>query len=458
MATYYVGVGGNNLNAGTSWALRRLTLTSIEGLVAASDTVYVGAGVYREALTTVVSGTSGNVITYIADVTGENTDGVGGIVRISGSDNDTTMTRATGIVINGHNLRTFRGFQIDACSAQAAQTGGGANNIFEDCRILNCPVGISQNGAATNFTMRRCIVVGGTGGAFAVSAGSAGGHVIDACVIVGMGANYGNIIYLSSISSVTIRNNLFIGGWNQINADTGTATVTVQNNIFIAAANFALLAINTTMITESYNKFSQCAGNRSNVTVGTGSVDEVWLPLLPLLSAGIAGGASQPGVSHWLMALSEFDARLRATDSGTANADVYGVARLGTTGKRAWGAVDSLPVSRTTTNTYSSSAAALLMSDAGVTQFVVPVTAVSTTFAVRVRRGANYAGTLPQMILRQGATVRTTTDTGSASVYNQLTDTFTPSATPPYVIVELKSNNTATSSAFEVTWDDLVVT
>ena len=48
MTTYYVGSGGSDANAGTSWALRKLTLNGAEDIpVAAGDVVYVGPGVYR---------------------------------------------------------------------------------------------------------------------------------------------------------------------------------------------------------------------------------------------------------------------------------------------------------------------------------------------------------------------------------------------------------------------------
>lgn len=46
MTTYYVGSGGNNANAGTSWSQRKLTLNGVEDIpVAAGDTVYVAPGV-----------------------------------------------------------------------------------------------------------------------------------------------------------------------------------------------------------------------------------------------------------------------------------------------------------------------------------------------------------------------------------------------------------------------------
>jgi len=71
MTIYYVGPGGNDANNGLSWANRKLTLNGAEDVpVAAGDTVYVGPGVYREGLVLDVDGSVGNIITYIADVTG----------------------------------------------------------------------------------------------------------------------------------------------------------------------------------------------------------------------------------------------------------------------------------------------------------------------------------------------------------------------------------------------------
>src|SRR3989304_345197 len=111
MTIYYVGPGGNDANNGLSWANRKLTLNGAEDVpVAAGDTVYVGPGVYREGLVLDVDGSVGNIITYIADVTGQETGGGGGIVRITGRDNDQTATRANAISGVGRDYRTLRGF------------------------------------------------------------------------------------------------------------------------------------------------------------------------------------------------------------------------------------------------------------------------------------------------------------------------------------------------------------
>jgi hypothetical protein len=47
------------------------------------------------------------------------------------------------------------------------------------------------------------------------------------------------------------------------------------------------------------------------------------------------------------------------------------------------------------------------------------------------------------------------TDSGASGQWNQLTATLTPTGKPPYMVVELVSNNTATSGNFKVYFDDL---
>lgn len=140
MTTYYVGKGGNDGNSGLSWASRKLTLNGAEDIpVVAGDVVYVGPGAYRELLILDVDGGIGNEIAYIADVTGENTDQVGGIVRITGSLNDQSASNTHCITGNGRDYRTFRGFFIDTATTTGIRLIGDPTNILiEDCsfRVL----------------------------------------------------------------------------------------------------------------------------------------------------------------------------------------------------------------------------------------------------------------------------------------------------------------------------------
>ena len=90
MATYYVipQVGGaSDSNAGSK-ASPWLTIGKAATTMVAGDTVYVaGDRTYRELVTPTNSGSSGSVISYIADLTGKHT-GYGGSVIISAFDSN----------------------------------------------------------------------------------------------------------------------------------------------------------------------------------------------------------------------------------------------------------------------------------------------------------------------------------------------------------------------------------
>jgi hypothetical protein len=93
------------------------------------------------------------------------------------------------------------------------------------------------------------------------------------------------------------------------------------------------------------------------------------------------------------------------------------------------------------------------MPDAMTYQIIIPITGKRMTFSLEVYREANYAGTNPQMIIRQpGQSPRTETDVGSASQWNALSDEFTPVDSPAWVVLEIRSNNTATSGNYDTFW------
>jgi len=162
MTDRYVGKGGSDGANGLSWANRKLTLNGVEDTpVVAGDTIYVGPGIYRETLTCDVPGTSGNIITYIGDVTGENTDGIGGPVTVCGSDDDIGLAdRTYGIYAASGNgdYRTFRGF-IFRGSTYGLQLIDSDNVIYEDCISVDQPtsflISSGAGQASNNATFRR---------------------------------------------------------------------------------------------------------------------------------------------------------------------------------------------------------------------------------------------------------------------------------------------------------------
>lgn len=287
MTTYYVGPDGNNSNNGTTWALRKLTLNGAEDIpVAAGDTVYVGPGTYRELLTLDVSGTAGNPITYIGDYSGANTNGVGGIVRITGSDDDIAATRANCILNSAtRNYRTFSGFLLNLVTATNYDASSGCtHNIINNCAISCGPTyGIGLRGSATNNNnqITNCLFFGQSGTTATIFLSHSAqvddsSNLINNCIFIG---RFTSGLHIAKIGGITIKNSTFIGQGpitstgciHTSNALTGGQTITVNNCIF-TASGIALIGQSTADITEDYNSFFSCGTNRTNTNTGANSL------------------------------------------------------------------------------------------------------------------------------------------------------------------------------------------
>jgi hypothetical protein len=459
MTTYYVGPGGNDGNAGTSWALRKLTLNGAEDIpVVASDQVIVGPGTYREDLVIDVSGGAGTEIVYIADVTGENTDGVGGVVRISGSDNDTTVARGNCISASGRNYRTFRGFLMDFSSGAAIDLAGSCTNwLIEECAFgTTGSSAVYCTGNSTSaIDMDRCVVFGldsFTGGFyFNLTADDVASTVTDTVFM----ANQGYGIVSTNAGGITGRNCSFIGtdtGVRVINALAGTATAVNVENSILFGHEYAFRAAVLGDLTEDYNCVYNNAVARTNVAVGGNSNAYAPLFALPVLHSGAsqAGGFRLP---WWWGELSEFSQIARIAGNSESSVDLRGMTRPATSAKKSWGAIQYQDIERETSIVYAGSVS-LKMADASRMQLFQAHEGNQITVSVQCYREADYAGTNPQMIIRQpGQSDRTTTDAGSAESWNVLTDTFTPASAPGYVVVELVSNNTAAAGNYAAFFD-----
>ena len=464
MTDYFVGIGGNDGNDGPTWAQRFLTLNAAEDEpVVANDTVYVGPGVYREMLTCDVSGSSGQPITYIGDVSGENTDGVGGIVRVTGSDDDQSGTRTACIYANAKSYRTFRGFALDMATNKLIWTVTSCDNwIIEDCYFGDqdddSHQGIYLNCASDNlFTVRRCIFINPGYSIYIYNASDISvnaSSIIENCLILGGVTNVGNGIYSNNVDSFTVKNCLVRDRNYGIRVSSFTVSNNIDvNNCLIANCLYALYASVSGEIIENYNSIPLSNTTpRTNVNVGGSSNTYPALFEMPVLLDTFTQYPWKFGE------LSEWSELRGIAGSSEASDDLYGADRPATSSKKSWGAVQYKPGERETTTTYDSSAASIKLADAGRHQMYIPVTAASTTIAVYCYREANYAGTNPQMIIRQpGQAAETTTDAAAASQWNELSDTITPDAGTDYVIVELVSNNTATSGSYASFFDALSV-
>ena len=462
MATRYVGIGGNDGNSGLTWALRKLTLNGAEDTpVVANDLVYVGPGVYREMLTVDVSGGAGTEIVYVADVTGEHTDEVGGIVRITGSDDDQSTNRNYCITGASKDYRTFRGFRIDLSASHGIYNNSGSNWLVEDCHFSETEGdGARYIGAdILDCTFRRCMFLGCSSAQSSlrmthVATVDDTGNVIENCVFAG--TYYG--MYVERLGGIAVRNCLF-ANIRAYAIRIGQAlavgqTLDLTNSILTSSASGLLSAVLGDLV-EDYNTFFGNATDRTAVNVGANSETYPALLISPILHAGVSqiSGFKFP---WWYPELSEWSQVQAITGNDERTEELRGIARPVTASKNSWGPCQFFDMERETT-TKRTGSVSMAIRDAGRHQIFVPVTATSTTIKVYVYREANYAGNLPQMIIKQpGQADDVTTDTLAHSQWNLLTTTLTPAADPPYVVVELVSRNT-NGAADEVFFDDLDV-
>lgn len=456
MTVRYVGPGGSDANSGLTWALRKLTLNGVEDTpVVAGDIVHVAPGVYRELLTVDVSGSAGNPVEYISDVSGRNTDGVGGVVRITGSDNDIAAVRANCIGAGSKNYRTFVGFSFDITSnLELALSASCSNWIMQDCYFAGLDANVSNvqiGGTGTSHIFRRCVFAGARSSGLIFTHTSVvdnAGHLVENCLFF---AAIVAGVQIVRIGGITVRNCAFLqcvnAGVRVSTALTVGQTIVVNNCIF-AWCTTAISATVTGEIIEDYNTIWGSATARSNVAAGANS--QVYPPLFnpQLLLAGLL----LPNMP--LFGLSEWSPLRRIVGSGVAADDLYGITRPATAAKNSWGPLQFADVSREVT-TVRTGAASLKLADAGEHHIFVPTTNISTVFSVYVQWEVDYAGTKPQLIIKQpGQTDVVVTATGASGTWELLTTTLTPAASPGYVVAVFRSNNTAAATNFDTFFDD----
>ena len=170
-------IDGSDSNDGLSAANAKASVAAAEAVAtSAGDKVHVrcGTGVntpyIRATLTCSNSGSSGNHIIWEADNAGVHWKG-GGRVIWSGSDDDDAFTRGLCIDHNGHDYRTFRGFQFENVSNNDTidTTSTETDWTIERCVFLVAdrrPFRLN----ATNTIFRNCWVLSSLGCEFGEAA------------------------------------------------------------------------------------------------------------------------------------------------------------------------------------------------------------------------------------------------------------------------------------------------
>ena len=230
-------------------------------------------------LTCGVSGTAGNPIEYRGDYAGAVWAG-GGVVRITGSNDDKTASRNGCIFAANASYRTFRGFALDSSSGTTSPLGAsnGSDWTVEEC-VFQATLGFTlcsfAGAAQARHAIRRCVFLGHIGVNNSITLAHSAtlndvGHVVEQCLFVGRG---GSCISIQRVGGVTVRNCTFIGGLAGVRVEAALAAgqVATVNNCVIWQCGVGLQATTTGELVEDYNSLSANGMARSNVNVGANS-------------------------------------------------------------------------------------------------------------------------------------------------------------------------------------------
>lgn len=352
MANIYVGPTSAGLADGTSWANRYGSLNAAEDRpIQAGDTVWVGPGVYRETLTCDVSGAAGSPITYAGDYTGANTDGVGGVVRITGSNDDRTAARASCIIASGRDYRTFSGFMLDTCTSHLLSIAApGANCIIQRCYFTAPVPGAAAINAVnsagtpdTALTVQSCVFLGGGNGvSFTNTNALVSTNLVQNCLFVGLAATSAGAargVGINRVGGGTVKNCLFLGCAQAVQigvALPGGYTAWAVNNCAIwgCATGFAATALGE--LIEDYNNVYGATTARSNVAVGANS-----LAYPPLFDSRWFFELVNAGRMLSPFDLASYSQLVNVAGTSPTATDMRGTAAIG--GQREWGALEYDP-------------------------------------------------------------------------------------------------------------------
>jgi len=465
MTTYYVGKGGSDVADGLSWANRRLTIDaceSVSGGLDPGDLVIVGPGTYRDSLNPSISneGTAGNLIWYEGDPTGKRTDGVGGAVIITGSDDDLVGNRAQCIDNSQCDYRGYKNFTLTGTDFGDEMILIIESNgvVVEDCVFdflerLSYGVHVENpNMDNVLFEVRRCYFVARGSPCYGVRCyDSATERPVHANSIVENCFFFNTGLDMNRMYNLTVKNNTFIGeNITYVNVSVGNKSY-LYNNLFVDS-RISGSGTHSDYMEEDYGVYSgPFADDGPSPTASGVNTDIQPINLIPpLLLNEFVLPFNIPVLAPWNTV-----AYLGCGQSPPSE-DMYGVNRPTADSKKTRGAIQYSAPERETTTVYTGSEASIKFADAMYHQIFIPITGSNMRVRARVYREANYTGTNPSIAIKQyGKGDIILVDTGSASTWNLLEIKFKPDDLPPFVMLELRSDNTATSGSYAVYFDAL---
>jgi len=482
MATWYVRKTGSNSSAGTSAGAAWLTighaLASGSG-VAAGDSIYIGAGVYRETDTVAISGSSGGgSINIIGDVDGAKTSDAGEVRWTAYTTNDTTAPASSVLLALGS--QSYLAFSlltmVGGAGSTTMLTASGSTNIsFTDCTFLDAAT--PGNGswtltavaaAATSWTIDRCTFFSTkqyTTIAITLPTTNIGSADYDSMIVIRNslfisvgGQTSGGVLNMSTSGSNTYKGggvrvyncNILTGGigfWANSASLSTTVPCEIHNSIIVCTAGTN--ANTSGQITETYNLFYSPTP-RTNVTAGTGSISNgSYAPMVevgqsykygagairpflaptagsPVLGFGSGGSGGNYPTVDWMN---------RPRPSGGSSANY------------ATGYLERHDFAIQDTSIYNDTPSSGELIGPGDQFIQVPVNAAGSTISIYLRYDSYGGSTLPSVTLltsgELGITTQTVSCTSAASgAFQQLTFSSVSASKAGWVTLQITSYDT----------------
>lgn len=507
MTTFFVdsvnGADANNglgpdASAGTNKPWKTIAKALGASGIASGDTVYLSpAGPFRENVT--VAMTSATVTTSVigdpGNAQGFKTSGgaavaPGPIVWTDYLTNDKTApANGNPLILAGRNFLSFQYIQFVAGQGNCVQaTSATTKNIsFTDCAFSATSFSNASGSAlvftatfatALNLTVDRCTFIWPMSGANVIyinSLPTGTGADYDANVLVtnclfvcggtnvirvdgsGAGANKGGGVRVRNIT--TIGGNDVVFKCNDSANHSTSIPNTITNSVLSAGQGTCLAANASGQLTEDYN-IIVAATPRSNVATGTHSIsngsyatmfhfgqERIWGMLQRIFGEPMAGspllGFGNDGNQ------TAYDGYNRPRPAGGGQAPAVSSPQSPATGWLDRGntsAQGTSPAPPSGTHTWQGTGP-------WYQDFLLPVSAVSTTVAISDQFDGSYTGTKPQLLILAnpaiGVSGQTVTDAGASGSWNTLSASpFTPTASG-FVTVRIVSGDTSGVSVVE---------
>ena len=298
MTTYFIRKTGADANAGTSAGAAWLTIGKALGAsgIASGDTVYIGAGIYRE-VTTVTMTSAVAETKIIGDVDGVQTGDPGEVILSGFLTNDHVTSSGSSVIdCNARDFLTFQRLIFTNGQVCLNVPAGSTNITAQDCafvpmgNVTTISVVVTVDTAAT-LLIQRCrflrasTTINITPPTSAAADYDVGIQVIN-CMFIGGGGNDVDLGPTGAAAfkpgGILVTNCSHFGAGSLIQTRVNSSTTfpcIVSNCLMYGGGNAALNANAAGQITESYNLIFGSA--RTNVTAGAGSISDGTYAAIP---------------------------------------------------------------------------------------------------------------------------------------------------------------------------------